>query len=472
VLAKNNDAWLAHGNLGVTLYYRGEWEEALRHYEEARRCGPEDLNALFVCGDTYAQLGFAAQAREAFNEALAKSPAFDIIRQAPTRAVPCLGRIVRALAGAPPGFLTIYERHRVRYTVDVLLGLAKLDAAEGDNASALRRYAQALELRPQSEKVYIARGRFHEQAGRVADALADYRTAAEAAPQSGEGLFWEGNVLRAQGRLQDATAAWEAALARQPEHVGALANLGAAHRLAGRPGEAAVLLQRALAVQPEHVESLHNLASLALDRGDPETAERLYRRVVVQNPRLLTKALQAVQCEARISLGVLLARRGQLDEALALLNQAQQQDRTAPEPYLHLASVYVVRKQYADAAKVLHAGLEACPQARDGGDAGGYPRLQDHLAWLLATCPDARCRDGVQAVRLAEAAVAAVPGKAQFLDTLAAAQAECGEFARAAATARKAEEAAGTAGQDVLARNVAQRRQRYETDKPWRDGGP
>jgi len=467
VLARNNDAWLAHYNLGVTLYHRGEWEEALRHHEEARRCGPDDVGVLFVCGDTYAQLGRAADARAAFSEALAKSPAFDIVRQAPTRNVPCLGRIVRALSGAPPSFLTIYERHRVQFTVEVLLGLAKLDAAEGDNAAALRRYARALELRPQSVKVYVARGRFHEQAGHLAEALADYRTAAEVGPRSGEGLFWEGNVLRAQGRLQDAAAAWEAALARQPDHVGALANLGAARRLAGRPDEAAALLQRALALQPDHVESLHNLACLALARGDPETAERLYRRVVVQKPRQLTNATQSVWRDARISLGALLARRGQFDEAIALLTQAQQEDRTALDPYVHLASVYVVRKQYTDAAFILRAGLEAA-----GEDSRAAARLQDQLAWLLATCPDARCRDGAQAVRLAEAAVAAMPGKAQFLDTLAAAQAECGEFAAAAATARKAEEAASAAGQDVLARSVAQRRQLYETGKPYREGGP
>ena len=55
-------------------------------------------------------------------------------------------------------------------------------------------------------------------------------------------------------------------------------------------------------------------------------------------------------------------------------------------------------------------------------------------AWLLATAPDASLRNGAEAVRLGESAMAVQPGNAEVLDTLAAAYAEEGQFSRASST--------------------------------------
>jgi tetratricopeptide (TPR) repeat protein len=59
------------------------------------------------------------------------------------------------------------------------------------------------------------------------------------------------------------------------------------------------------------------------------------------------------------------------------------------------------------------------------------------LAWLLATCPDAKIRDGQEAVRLALKAVS-IDRNAQNLDTLAAAQARKGDFKQAVETQQAA----------------------------------
>jgi tetratricopeptide (TPR) repeat protein len=58
-----------------------------------------------------------------------------------------------------------------------------------------------------------------------------------------------------------------------------------------------------------------------------------------------------------------------------------------------------------------------------------YERICNSLAWLLATCPDAKCRDGKRAVTLATEACEHTFWKATpSLDTLAAAYAEAGDF--------------------------------------------
>jgi tetratricopeptide (TPR) repeat protein len=59
-----------------------------------------------------------------------------------------------------------------------------------------------------------------------------------------------------------------------------------------------------------------------------------------------------------------------------------------------------------------------------------YPKDDTHynnLAWILATCPDAKYRNDVEALKLANKAVE-IKSVASNLDTLAAAYAEMGNF--------------------------------------------
>jgi cytochrome c-type biogenesis protein CcmH/NrfG len=68
---------------------------------------------------------------------------------------------------------------------------------------------------------------------------------------------------------------------------------------------------------------------------------------------------------------------------------------------------------------------------------------ETHLAWMLATWPDASIRDGNKAVVLAEKANELSGGAdPQVLRTLAAAYAETGRFPEAVSTAQKALELA------------------------------
>jgi Tfp pilus assembly protein PilF len=71
--------------------------------------------------------------------------------------------------------------------------------------------------------------------------------------------------------------------------------------------------------------------------------------------------------------------------------------------------------------------------ARDPGSAGTW----NNLAWLLATARDPRVRNGVRALASAREAVR-TDRQPAWLDTLAAAHAECGDFARAVAVEEEA----------------------------------
>lgn len=88
-------------------------------------------------------------------------------------------------------------------------------------------------------------------------------------------------------------------------------------------------------------------------------------------------------------------------------------------------------------------------------------------AWLLATCPDGRFRDGKRAVTLAKQACELSPKMSPaILDTLAAAYAEAGDFAAAKRTEQKALEL--TPSNDPERQDYFNRLTLFKSKKPYR----
>ena len=94
----------------------------------------------------------------------------------------------------------------------------------------------------------------------------------------------------------------------------------------------------------------------------------------------------------------------------------------------------------------------------------------DELADLRATCPEAKFRDGKEAVALARKAVELSGGKdGWYLDTLAAAHAEAGDFAKAIESETKA---VGLFADEPLKARCRSRLELFKQRKPCRDPAP
>ena len=96
------------------------------------------------------------------------------------------------------------------------------------------------------------------------------------------------------------------------------------------------------------------------------------------------------------------------------------------------------------------------------------PDVLNDLAWIRATHPDPRFRDGAQAVAGAQRAVELSRSEVHAVDTLAAAYAEAGRFPEALVTARKALELARQQNDQALADALRARIALYEAGKPYR----
>jgi hypothetical protein len=93
----------------------------------------------------------------------------------------------------------------------------------------------------------------------------------------------------------------------------------------------------------------------------------------------------------------------------------------------------------------------------------------NELAYLLATCPDRRFRDGASALAFARRADKLLGGKSpEVLRSLAAAQAETGQFSAAAATARAALKLAAEQHKGPLAAALKSDLAHFEAGQPRR----
>jgi tetratricopeptide (TPR) repeat protein len=112
------------------------------------------------------------------------------------------------------------------------------------------------------------------------------------------------------------------------------------------------------------------------------------------------------------------------EQALAVLSQGLANAPQNIDLYTQRGSVYWVTHNYAEAIADLNEVL-----AREPNDI----QASNNLAWILATCPEAKYRDGDKAVELAKKAV--TQGlKGEGIETLAAAYAEVGNFEEAIST--------------------------------------
>ena len=131
------------------------------------------------------------------------------------------------------------------------------------------------------------------------------------------------------------------------------------------------------------------------------------------------------------------------------------------EAHYQLAVVLLARGEIAGASRHFREAVRLKPD---------WVEPLNNLAWLLATQPDARYRDGQEAVQLATRAVTLThtndPGA---LDTLAGALAEAGRFSEALKTAQTAARLAETSGAAQLRREIEAHLQCYRRGQPVRE---
>ncbi len=249
----------------------------------------------------------------------------------------------------------------------------------------------------------------------------------------------------------DSLALWTDTLSENPDSFMPHNNMGDLLFRAGHYEAAAEHLQAAVRLQPRLWEGHLSLANTLVKLGRLDEAVPEYQYTIRLRPGLY---------EVHYNLAVVLVSVGDQQEAIEQFRQAIALRPGFADAYRKLGVLLVDQGRFEEGIQTLRYGQLGDPH--DSGTAG-------ELAWMLATCPDPKLRDGVEAMQMAESICRQSDYRQpDCLDTLAAAYAEAGCFDEAADTARRAIALAKEQNDGQFAAQIASRLALYERHEPYR----
>jgi tetratricopeptide (TPR) repeat protein len=306
---------------------------------------------------------------------------------------------------------------------------------KGDYDRAIACFDDAIRQNSKHIQAYLHRGQAHEQKGDADKAIADYTAALRLDPKNADAYQKRGWAYYSQGvgysvkELGKARQAYDKAIADCTEAI------------VLDPKKSDAYFTRASAYR-EKLENGKALADFSTAiRLKPTDSDYLYMR------------------------GLLYSQTKQHAKAVSDLSEVIRLEAKSADSF-ERAGVYVLRGHtYAEQRSYDKAIADYQEAVRIHPD---FTKGYDALAWLRATCPEAKVRDGKNALEYAKKACKlAEATNPDLFDTLAAAYAENGNFAEAVKWLKK-----GLESPDFSRDRREKARARlklYEAGKPYRD---
>jgi serine/threonine protein kinase/tetratricopeptide (TPR) repeat protein len=214
----------------------------------------------------------------------------------------------------------------------------------------------------------------------------------------------------------------------------------------------------AIHLDPKDIAAYLGRGSARRDKGEHDEAIADYTEAIRLNPRILfAYVLRGESYEMKGDYDRAVA---DYTEAIRLISQFNLlfSGRVLAGPYLFRGNIFKYKKEYNKAIADFNEAIRLDPK---------YAEAYSSRAWVWATCPDAKLRDGKRAVESATRACELYGWvhAYQFV-TLAAAYAEAGDFAKAVEWQQKADDLYTDAEDQTKGR---ERLKLYRDRKPYRE---
>lgn len=351
-------------------------------------------------------------------------------------------------------------------------------------------FDEAVQLMPDDAAAVRARGLALADMDKPELALADLNKAIELDPTNGPTHEAKAIVLARMKKYEEAIAAIDKAAELSPKSVGPLVQKARIH-VQQRKFDAAVEdMTQALKIDP------NNVALLLLRAGVYQEQRELKKAMADMDEALKLKPDAPLVVRTR---ALFLAQTDRIGEAIAELERLKKLDPKDTLTLLQLALFHGANKDSVKAIETYTALLALTPNdwraLRGRGDAllnvgrhaeaiADYEKaiklepkddgILNNLAWVLATSPDEKLRNGRRAIELATEACKATDYKvAHIVSTLAAAYAETGDFDAAIKWSTKASELANQEnakeGDTETKEALKKELENYKAKKPTRE---
>ena len=314
---------------------------------------------------------------------------------------------------------------------------------------------EAVRIAPSDPAILLAHGLLLADLGEFDKAMIDIDKSIQLDPNRARAHEAKAVVLVRQKKFDQAMVSLDKARELEPQSTGPLMQEARIHSIQSNYNAALHDLEQALQVNPDDPGVLLLRASVYQETGHLEKALDDIDRTLKVRPDL------AIAMRMRT---MLLASQGKLPQAIGELEKFRKNNPRDLPSRLQLGMFYRSRADnslalgnHAEAIADYDLALTLHPSE---------PGILNNLAWVLATSPFDKLRNGRRAVQLATAAAKETEYKeAYILSTLAAACAETGDFQAALKWSQKAVEIGPADQKEGLKKEAAS----YKSKKPWRE---
>ncbi len=318
----------------------------------------------------------------------------------------------------------------------------------GEHDKAIRDFTEALRLAPDDALVYDSRGNAWAAA---ATSSGQSRTTARRSGSTRKTRSRSTIAVRPTTSAASTMSRWATLPIRSPwipHSATVYYNRGLALAAQQMYDEAIADYTTAMELDPQLAGAYYDRGNAWVHKDQADNAIKDFAEALRRNPRL---------AKAYVGRALLWHQKHEYENAIKDFSEALRLEPLSAATYNHRGASFSKRGDYENALKDFAEAVRLDPQL-----AGAY----NNAAWIHATCPDPRFRNGKAAVAEASKAVELSGNKWQCLATLAAAYADRGDFKKAQKVQEKVVELAPT---DREKRELDARLDRYRAKKPYRD---
>jgi tetratricopeptide (TPR) repeat protein len=321
---------------------------------------------------------------------------------------------------------------------------------KGDYAKAIADYSKAIEINPKDAATYYNRGLAWVYKGDYDKAIADFTKAIELNPRYTAAYNNRGNIYDSKGDYDKAIVDYTKAIEIDPKDAFAYSNRGVIWGKKGDYNKAIADINTAIEIDPKYASAYSNRGVIWGKKGD-------YDKAIADN----TKAIEISpkHADAYYNRGNDWENKGDYDKAIADWTKAIEINPKHAFAYSNRGHAWRKKGVYNKGMADFIKAIEINPK-----DANAY----NGFAWLMATCPEGRYRDGKRAIELAEKALE-LKETSYILNTLGAAYAEAGRFQEAIKTQERAITKRKQEGGPEALTEFEEHLSSYKAGKPWRE---
>jgi tetratricopeptide (TPR) repeat protein len=348
------------GNLGMVLHAYNQYVAAAQAYSRALALEPQRFDWASLLGLAELEQGQFEVAAKSFRWALKMRPAD----------LPAQLHLAQCLEAAADwdAARRLYEEILKEHgdCPQAWYGVGRVEAAEGDHASAAVSFSKACNLFPQYGAAQFALAGELRKLGKPAEAelhLALYAKNSAIGPhlqdplpervrqlnQSSTVHLQKGTQLESAGKLEDAIQEQQAVLQSDPNNVQAHINLISLYGRTGDREAARQHFESATKLSPGRADAWYDYGVLVFSERKYDQAEAAFRRALAINPNY---------AEAHNNLGAIYELQRRQEEAEGEFRIAITDRPDYPLARFHLARVLVNQQKYEEAIQQLLRALQ------------------------------------------------------------------------------------------------------------------